>query len=91
MAGNKILAEIVRKGGGKLVNSAAGKLMAPGGDTAPAKKTLLGGIAGAVAVRVATRSVPGAIVVGGSLIAKTLYDRRRARKAGAKGKAAPKT
>jgi len=29
-------------------------------------------------VRVATRSVPGAIVVGGALIAKRLYDRRHA-------------
>ena len=33
------------------------------------------------ALRVATRSVPGAIVVGGALVAKSLYDRRRARAA----------
>jgi len=31
-------------------------------------------------LRIATRSVPGAIVVGGSLLAKTLHDRRKAGK-----------
>lgn len=38
-------------------------------------------LAGTALARVATGSVPGAIVVGGGLIAKTLYDRRRAKKA----------
>ena len=33
------------------------------------------------ATRLATRSVPGAALVAGSLLAKTLYDRRRSRKA----------
>jgi hypothetical protein len=33
------------------------------------------------ALRIATRSVPGAIAVGGALIAKSLYDRRRAKAA----------
>ena len=33
------------------------------------------------ALRIATRSVPGAIAVGGALVAKSLYDRRRARAA----------
>ena len=37
-----------------------------------------------MAMRVATRSVPGAIVVTSGLLAKKLYDRRKARK----GKAA---
>ena len=31
---------------------------------------------GAVATRLATRSVPGAIIVGGALLAKTLYERK---------------
>jgi hypothetical protein len=56
---------------------------------AGAKGSLLAGIAGAALVRVATRSVPGAIVVGGGLLAKTLYDRRRAKRATG-SKAAPK-
>ncbi|MFN3424278.1 MAG: hypothetical protein ACK40C_06195 [Novosphingobium meiothermophilum] len=34
-------------------------------------------LVGKALVGVATRSVPGAIVVGGGLLAKTLYDRRR--------------
>lgn len=90
MASNRVLAEIARKNGGKLLNSAVGKLLPDGTSAGPAKKTLLGGLAGAVAVRIATRSVPGAIVVGGSILAKTLYDRRRARKLpGAKAEKAP--
>ncbi len=38
------------------------------------------------AARIASRSVPGALLVGGGLLAKTLYDRGRARNA-AKAKA----
>ena len=34
---------------------------------------------GTMAVRIATRSVPGAIIVGGGLLAKALYDRKRAK------------
>lgn len=34
---------------------------------------------GTALARLATRSVPGALVVGGGLLAKTLYDRRRGR------------
>ena len=91
MASDRILADIVRKNGGKLLDSAIDRLL-PASEAA-AKKTLLGGIAGAVALRVATRSVPGAIVVGSGLIAKRLYDRRRATAAkpdGDKGKPKPK-
>ena len=38
---------------------------------------LAGRLIVAAAVRVATRSVPGAILVSGGLLAKTLHDRRR--------------
>ncbi|MCT2398021.1 hypothetical protein [Novosphingobium mangrovi (ex Huang et al. 2023)] len=38
--------------------------------------------------KVALRSIPGAIVVGGALVAKTLYDRTKARDAQRKGEAA---
>ena len=41
-----------------------------------------------VALRVATKSVPGAIVVGSGLIAKKLYDRRKAAKTAKSGTAA---
>lgn len=38
--------------------------------------------------KIATRSVPGAIVVGGGMLAKTLYDRRRGRRAEVEGEVA---
>lgn len=81
MAGNKILAGIVRQGGGKLLNTAIAKVLPDEPAKTGKRGNLLTGIAGAVAMRVATRSVPGAIVVGSGLIAKKLYDRRRAVKA----------
>jgi hypothetical protein len=44
---------------------------------------------GTAAARVATRSVPGALLVGGGLLAKTLYDHgKKRRKAKAEGEAA---
>lgn len=79
MAGNRILGSILKTGGGKLLKSAAARYL-PDEPPVPGKKNLLGGLVGAVAVRVATRSVPGAIVVGSGLLAKKLYDRRRAAK-----------
>lgn len=45
-------------------------------------------LVGASIARLATRSVPGAIVVGGGLLAKTLYDRKRSRKAAVDGEIA---
>lgn len=40
--------------------------------------TVFGGtVMGAIAARVATRSVPGALLVGGALLAKAVYDRRK--------------
>ena len=42
-----------------------------------AGKGLLGAGLGVIATRLATRSLPGALLVGGAIAAKTLYDRRR--------------
>ena len=39
---------------------------------------LLGAGLGIVATRIATRSIPGALLVGGALLAKAVYDRRKA-------------
>ena len=44
------------------------------------KRSIATKLAMAAATRIATRSVPGAIVVGGAMLAKTLYDRKRAKK-----------
>jgi hypothetical protein len=45
-------------------------------------------LAGAGIARVATRSVPGALIVGGGMLAKALYDRSKGPEAKAKGEQA---
>ncbi len=80
---NRLLASLIRKGGGKLLDLAAGRLVSAKtseGGEARSKGGLKRAIAGAAVTRIATRSVPGAIVVGGGMLAKALYDRRRARR-----------
>ena len=42
---------------------------------------LLGAGIGLVATRVATRSIPGLLLVGGAIAAKTIYDKRKERNA----------
>lgn len=60
---------------------AAGAKAAQTAAKAPKAKRSLGTrIIAAAAMRIATRSVPGAIVVGGALLAKTLHERRKQRK-----------
>lgn len=44
-------------------------------------RSLVGGTAAVIVTRLATRSVPGALLVGGGLVAKALFDRRRSRRA----------
>jgi hypothetical protein len=41
---------------------------------------LLGAGIGLVATRVATRSLPGLLLVGGAIAAKTIYDKRKERR-----------
>ena len=41
---------------------------------------LLGAGLGIAATRLATRSIPGALLVGGALVAKKLYDKRKERR-----------
>lgn len=85
---NLILADIALRGGSMLLRTAVGRgLMAAGG----LPKARFGQrFVTTTLAKVATRSVPGAIVVGGGLLAKTLYDRaHRAKKtAAADGKPA---
>ena len=92
MADNALLARIARQNGGKLLSTAIDVLL-PVDAAKTGRPSLLGGIVGAVAVRVATRSVPGAIAVGGAVIAKRLYDKRRSKqvlRASSAQKAKPK-
>ena len=46
---------------------------------------LLGMGLGVIATRIATRSLPGALLVGGAILAKTVYDRRSKSKSNADG------
>ena len=80
--GGALLRRGVEKGliGSKLGSKKAGRLIKG--------RSMMQTLVGTAIARVATRSVPGAIVVGGGLLAKTLYDRRRSRKAEAAGEVA---
>ncbi|HEV7233554.1 MAG TPA: hypothetical protein VGN36_04860 [Sphingorhabdus sp.] len=63
-----------------LIKSAAGAALGSVIAERTAGKGLLGAGLGLIATRLATRSIPGAALVGGALVAKALYDRRRERK-----------
>ena len=43
---------------------------------------LLGAGIGVVATRLATRSIPGLLLVGGAIVAKSIFDQRKHRKEG---------
>ena len=43
---------------------------------------LLGAGIGVVATRLATRSISGLLLVGGAIVAKSIYDQRKGRKEG---------
>ena len=81
-----IVADIALRGGGRLLRYVVERaLLGVKHSPDKAHKTLKGrGMAqtlvGTAAARVATRSVPGALLVGGGLLAKALYDRRKKRK-----------
>lgn len=80
---NLILADIALRGGGRLMKNALEQAML-GMKYPDAKakgfvkgRSLKQTIVGTALARVATSSVPGALIVGGGLLAKTLYDRTR--------------
>lgn len=93
-SGSHPLASLIRtyvalRGGDALLRKAVNRgLLGHKADSTAANKTGKGHsvgqtLIGTAIVRIATRSVPGAIVVGGGLLAKTLYDRKRNRPAAA--------
>jgi hypothetical protein len=89
---NLLIADLALRGGGQLLRHVVERAVL-GAKFSPAKaKNIVGGrtmfqtLLGTAVARIATRSVPGAIVVGGGLLAKTLFDRREdKRRARAKG------
>ena len=88
-AGSSLLKQGVDRGilgaAPAVLKSAARAAGAKAADTAAkapkAKRGIGTRILTAAATRIATRSVPGAIVVGGPPLAKTLHERRKNRKA----------
>jgi hypothetical protein len=82
-ATNLMLADIVIRGGGRLLRHTVEKTLLgakypPGkADDIVKSRTMLHTLVGTAVARVATRSVPGALIVGGGLLAKTLYDRSK--------------
>ena len=80
---NLVIADVAMRGGGRLLRHAV-EMLVLGSKYAPAKaKNIVKGrsmtqtLVGTAVARIATRSVPGAILVGGALLAKTLFDRAR--------------
>jgi len=90
---NLVIADLALRTSGQLVRHAVERALL-GAKYSPQKaKEIVKGrsiaqtMIGTAVARIATRSVPGAILVGGGLLAKTLYDRSRSRKAAAEGAA----
>jgi hypothetical protein len=92
-ATNLLIADLALRGGGQLLRHAVERGVL-GLKFSPAKarnivkgRSMAQTLIGTAIARIAMRSVPGAILVGGGLLAKTLYDRRHAMRAEADGAA----
>ena len=91
---NLIIADLALRGGGQLLRHAVERTLLGAKYSRAEAKNLVKGrsmtqtLIGTAVARLAMRSVPGAIVVGGSLLAKTLYDRRRGKAAASDGRKA---
>ena len=84
---NLLLADLALRGGGQLLRHAVERTML-GAKFSPGKarnivsgRSMFQTLLGTAVARIATRSVPGAILVGGGLLAKTLFDRREGKAA----------
>lgn len=82
---NVVLADIALRGGGQLLRRAV-EMAVLGAKYSPEKarniikgRSMAQTLVSTAIARIATRSVPGAILVGGGLLAKTLYDRSKDR------------
>ena len=84
---NLVLTDLLLRGGGQLLRHAVeGALLTTKFDKRKAKKIITGRsmtqtLVSTAIARVATRSVPGMILVGGGAIAKLLYDRNQDKRA----------
>ena len=78
---SRILSRIARQHGGKLLDGAVSKLLPEPAAKSGQKSGLVGKVIGAALVRIATKSVPGAIIIGGGMLAKALHEQRKAKRA----------
>ena len=84
---NLLIADIALRGGGRLLRHAVETtLLGTKYPTDKARNIVKGRsmtqtLIGTAIARVATRSVPGALLIGGGMLAKALYDRRKGTKA----------
>ena len=92
---NLIIADVALRGGGRLLRHVVERSLLGVKYTPDQARDIVKGrsmtqaLVGTAVARIATRSVPGALLVGGGLIAKALYDRRQKRsQAKAEGDAA---
>ncbi|MFM5932159.1 MAG: hypothetical protein ACKOPQ_14745 [Novosphingobium sp.] len=88
---NLMITDLLLRGGGRLLKNVVEKSVLGASFTpAKAKKIVKGRsmaqtLVGTALARIATRSVPGAIVVGGGMLAKALYERKKGTKAAREG------
>ena len=84
---NLIIADFALRIGGQLLRHAVERTLLGAKYSKNDAKNLVKGrsmaqtLVGTAIARIATRSVPGALVIGGGLLAKTLYDRRKGKAA----------
>ena len=80
---NLLLTDLVLRGGGQIMRHAVERSLLGTRYPRDKAKNIVKGrsmvqtMVGTALARIATRSVPGAILVGGAMLAKALYDRRQ--------------
>ena len=88
---NMVLTDLAMRGGGAMLRHIAERALLGAKYSPETAKHLAAGrtmkqtLIGTALTRIATRSVPGALIVGGGMLAKVLYERKNAREERAEG------
>ena len=85
---SRIFATLARRQGGRFLGRSMDRYLPIEPVSLAKPSTIVGGIATAIAVRIATSSVPGALLVGGGLLAKALIEKGRAQRDAASARSA---
>lgn len=92
-ATNLIIADVAMRAGSYLLRGAVekgllrGRYGKSGAENIVDNRSVLQRLTGVALAKVATRSAPGAVLVGGGILAKTLFDRSQKRRARRRGDA----